>query len=43
MGDGRRVELTEAELHSDLEEGTSDAADRAKVSPLTPNEIKYLF
>ncbi len=43
MGDGRRVELTEAEVRSDLEEGTNDAADRAKVSPLTPDEIEYLF
>lgn len=43
MGDGRRVELTEAKVRSDLEEGTNDAADRAKVSPLTPDEIEYLF
>lgn len=43
MGDGHRVEITEAELRGDLEAGTDDAADRAKIAPLTPDEIDYLF
>lgn len=43
MGDGFRVELTEAEVRSDLEEGTKDAADRAKISPLAEDELQYLF
>ncbi len=30
MGDGHRVEITEAELRGDLESGTADAADRGK-------------
>jgi len=43
MGDGFRVELTEAEVRRDLEEGTEDAADRAKISPLVEDELQYLF
>lgn len=43
MGDGHRIEITEAELRGDLEAGTADAADRGKIAPLTPDEIDYLF
>jgi dimethylamine--corrinoid protein Co-methyltransferase len=43
MGDGFRVEMTEQEVRKDLETGTLDAADRAKVSPLKEDELKYLF
>jgi dimethylamine--corrinoid protein Co-methyltransferase len=43
MGDGFRVELSEAEVREDLEKGTLDAADRAKVPPLTEDELQYLF
>ncbi len=43
MGDGSRVEMTEAEIRSDLEEGSRDAAERAVVPPLTDDEINYLL
>ncbi len=43
MGDGSRVEMTEAEIRSDLEEGSRDAAERAEVPPLTDDEINYLL
>jgi len=43
MGDGYRIEMTEAELKQDLEEGTKDAAERAGVSPLTEDELQHLF
>jgi dimethylamine--corrinoid protein Co-methyltransferase len=43
MGDGFRVEMTEAEVREDLEVGTKDAAERADVSPLTDDELKYLY
>ena len=33
MGDGFRLEMTEAEVRADLEEGTKDAAERGEVSP----------
>jgi dimethylamine--corrinoid protein Co-methyltransferase len=43
MGDGFRVELSEAEVRKDLEKGTLDAAERAKVPPLTEDELQYLY
>lgn len=43
MGDGFRVELSEAEVRKDLEKGTLDAAERAKVPPLTEDELRYLY
>lgn len=43
MGDGTVIEMTEAELRSDLEEGTNDAASRGKIAPLNEDEIKYLI
>jgi len=43
MGDGSPIELNEAELRRDLEEGTKDAAERAKVPPLNQEELSYLF
>jgi len=43
MGDGSVIELSESELKRDLEEGTRDAAERAKVSPLSKDELAYLF
>ena len=42
MGDGFSVEMTEAEIQRDIEEGTQDAANRAKIPPLTGDEIRYL-
>ena len=35
LGDGSFIELTEQELMEDLESGSADAADRAKVPTLT--------
>jgi len=43
MGDGDRVDMTEAEVQQDLEEGSQDAAERAKIPPLTSDEIAYLM
>jgi len=43
MGDGSATELSESELKRDLEEGTKDAAERAKIPPLSQNELAYLF
>jgi dimethylamine--corrinoid protein Co-methyltransferase len=43
MGDGSRIEMSEAEIQEDLEAGSQDAAERAEVSPLTEDELKYLL
>jgi dimethylamine--corrinoid protein Co-methyltransferase len=43
MGDGSCVELTRAELRADLEAGTEAAAARAKVPPLTAEELDHLL
>ena len=43
LGDGFRVEMDEAEVREDLEVGTKDAAERGGVSPLTDDELKYLY
>ncbi len=43
MGDGSLVEISESELKRDLEEGTLDASQRAKVAPLTQDELDHLF
>ena len=43
MGDGFRIEMTEAEVREDIEVGTKDAAERAGVSPLSDDELKYLY
>ena len=43
MGDGFLVELGEAEIRKDLEEGTKDAAERAAVPPLSEDELNHLF
>lgn len=43
MGDGFLTEVNETELKRDLEEGTKDASERAEVSPLSDDELKYLF
>jgi dimethylamine--corrinoid protein Co-methyltransferase len=43
MGDGWAAELSEAELMKDIEEGSRDASERAKVPPLIADEIKRLF
>ena len=43
MGDGHRVEMTEAQVRNDLEAGTRDAAERAKIPSLTQDELHHLF
>lgn len=43
FGDGGRVEMTEAEIRSDLEKGTEDAAERGNVPALTEDELTYLL
>jgi len=43
FGDGYLHEMTESELKKDIEEATIDAADRAKVPPLSEDEMKHLF
>ena len=43
MGDGLPVELSEKELMQDIEAGTLDAAERAKISMLSDDEKKHLF
>jgi len=42
-GDGWAVQLTEAEMKKDIDDGTVDAADRAKIPTLSDDEKKYLF
>ena len=43
MGDGSLVEMTRSEIKADLEEGTQLAAKRAKVDPLTQDELDHLL
>lgn len=43
MGDGSPIELTEAELMHDLEEGTEDAADRGNIPTISKEELQHLF
>ena len=43
MGDGSRIEMSAAEIQQELEAGAQDAADRARVSTLSDDEIKYLL
>ncbi len=43
MGDGGKVETTVEEIRSDLESGTTDAAERAGIAPLSQDELDYLF
>jgi len=42
MGDGFKVEMTEAEIQRDIENATQDASNRAKIPPLTEDEMRYL-
>jgi dimethylamine--corrinoid protein Co-methyltransferase len=43
FGDGMPAELSEGELMADLENGTAEAAEKGRVSPLSENELAYLF
>jgi len=42
MGDGSRVEMTASEIRGELEDGVAAAAKRAKVPPLTADEVDHL-
>ena len=43
MGDGSLVEMTRSEMKADLEDGTAQAARRAKCDPLTQAELDHLL
>lgn len=43
MGDGSAIWLTEEKLRQDLLDGTEDAADRGKISPLPHDDLERLF
>ena len=43
LGDGALVEMTRSELRAEIEEGTQAAAKRAKVPPLTEDELAHLL
>ena len=43
FGDGYLCEMTEAELKKDIVEGTEDAAERARISPLSEEEIQHMY
>jgi dimethylamine--corrinoid protein Co-methyltransferase len=43
MGDGSVTELSESELRRDLEEGSRHAAERAKILPLSEDDLRRLL
>ena len=43
LGDGSPIEMTEAELREDLEDGANDAAERGGVPTLNEDDYKYLM
>jgi dimethylamine--corrinoid protein Co-methyltransferase len=43
MGDGSVTELSESELRQDLEEGSRHAAERAKILPLSEDDLRRLL
>jgi len=43
MGDGERIEMSPEEIKEDLLAGTNDAADRANIPVLTPDDLEHLF
>jgi dimethylamine--corrinoid protein Co-methyltransferase len=43
MGDGSKIELSDAELRRDLENGTQDAAERGHIDPLSQDELEHIF
>jgi dimethylamine--corrinoid protein Co-methyltransferase len=42
MGDGSRIEMSASEIRADIEDGVAAAVKRAKVPPLTADEIDHL-
>ena len=43
FGDGFKVEMTEDEVKKAIEEGTNDAASRARIPPLAEDEMQHIF
>ncbi len=43
MGDGERVRMTPEEIRADIQDGTADAARRAKIPELTADEQAKMF
>ena len=43
MGDGERVWLSASDVKADIDEGTTDAAQRAHIPALTDQEKKQLY
>jgi dimethylamine--corrinoid protein Co-methyltransferase len=43
MGDGYKMEMTEAEIRRDIEEGTRDASERAGIPTLMEDECQHLL
>lgn len=43
MGDGAVVQMDSEEIKRDIENGIADAAKKAKISPLTDDEVKRLY
>jgi len=43
MGDGSLTRMTRSELRAELEEGTAAAVSRAKVPPLSADELEHLL
>lgn len=43
MGDGRPVWMTGEQIRKELEEGTKDAAEKAKIPELSGSELDHLF
>jgi dimethylamine--corrinoid protein Co-methyltransferase len=43
LGDGSAMYMTEAEMREDIDAGIADAVKRAKVPPLTDDDIEKLI
>ncbi len=43
MGDGERVTMSKDRVKADLEAGTRDAAQRAQIQPLAPDELEQML
>lgn len=43
MGDGSGIYMSKEEIRADLADGTTDAADRGKIPPLSAEELDYLY
>lgn len=43
MGDGQRIEMSCDQIKEELLTGTRDAAQRAEISELTPDDLELLF